>query len=267
MDTLNTLPLYLSPCMGNIFELPNNQGYAVSNFYNYKFQLIYTNSYGHRTGQRTWNLFDTLEYSHGIRSSVKLQNGSYIIAGQTSGPSHIQEGFHGNLIAINSNLTDTLWTKKYQYKYQNIGRSTAFFYVNTAPNGSIWVAGLTALNRQSNAVTFLMHLSSTGTVLSQKHFNLTTGRNGPAYLSATSDGGCIVSILESGGNNDKQAIFIKLRADGSTQWTNEYGMTGQVPDDPLFIGKTQNPNEYWLFYNAGTVNAQNNYNGSLFLRQ
>jgi hypothetical protein len=77
VDTLNSTTY---PLMNAVFEQPNNQGYAISTFENYDFNLIYTDLYGHRTSQKSWAIFDSLQVGQFTRNITKMPNGNYAVA-------------------------------------------------------------------------------------------------------------------------------------------------------------------------------------------
>jgi Secretion system C-terminal sorting domain len=252
VDTLDTTTY---PVMAATFELPNSQGYAVSTFANYDFNLIYTDLYGHRTGQKSWNLFDTLEIASATRNIYKLPNNNYLVALQVNNSNGTE--FYGGLVLLNSTLTDTIWTKKYTFTYQNVIRPHKLFFIKQAQDGSIWILGDAFLNG-SSAVNVLSHLSISGNIITQTPFLLSTGLNFASSLLPTADGGCIIGLTEAQNANQstRQAAFVKVNAAGTQQWYKSYGNPNYQDSDP-FVLKAPNPNEYWLIYHEGRTTANN----------
>jgi hypothetical protein len=254
VDTLNTLPVLLSTPMASVFELDNNQGYAVSTFANYNFNLIYTDINGQRTGQKTWNVFDTLVCSFFTRNATKMPNGNYAVAVLLKNPT--TPVYYGGIIMMNSTLTDTLWTKKYTYAVPNNTVSGVnLFYLDTAPNGTLWVAGSVVLNNATLPL-MLLHLDANGNIISQNHYPLLDYYNYPYHILATPDGGCIVGLIEkqSSSTTTYQASFVKVNASGQQVWYKQYGNAMYRDDSPIST-KAQSPNEYWLIYHAGRTGS------------
>jgi hypothetical protein len=252
IDTLSTLPDLATPIMGNVFELPNNQGYAVSNFANYNMNLIYTDINGHRTGQKSWRTTDTLNSSHSIRSSTKLTNGQHLIVTQERGACITCD--YGGMYCFGNDLQDTLWTRKFRYAYQGQAYPIFLDYVKEAADHSIWTTGLMSFN--ANIISHITHISANGNIIGQNHLTLTTGLNVVENLLPTPDGGCLISMVEAQNNlgNTYQVAFVKVNALGQQEWYKQYGTIGKR-DEYSFVFRATNPNEYWLVYTEGTTTS------------
>jgi hypothetical protein len=262
-DTLSTYPNYTSPTMSNVFELPNNEGYAISTFKNYNLHIIYTDQYGQRTGHKDWDLFGDIISAHTICTSIKMRDGNYMIAGI------LQDTMTSNylntacLVVLDERLNDTLWTKKYQYIYQDSAVHTFFFGITKAVDNTIWVKGQVTIDGYPQIL--LMHTDNNGQILSFRHYPSPSGyyANTNIWLTATDDGGCIFSADErtvTGGEYTSQAVFVKVDANGNQEWKHSFGSTAYgAKDFPLFIAKATQSNEYWLFYKANTrINTERN---------
>jgi Secretion system C-terminal sorting domain len=252
IDTLSTLPDLATPIMGNVFELPNNQGYAVSNFANYNMNLIYTDINGHRTGQKSWRTTDTLNSSHSIRSSTKLTNGQHLIVTQERGACITCD--YGGMYCFSNDLQDTLWTRKFRYAYQGQAYPIFLDFVKEAADHSIWTTGLMSFN--ANIISHITHISANGNIIGQNHFTLTTGLNFVQNILPTPDGGCLISMVEAQNNlgNTYQVAFVKVNALGQQEWYKQYGTIGKR-DHYSFAFRAANPNEYWLVYTEGTTTS------------
>ena len=256
VDTLNTLPVVTAPTMGNIFELPNNQGYAVSNFANYDLSLIYTDLYGQRTGQKSWKILDSLNSSHTWRSSTKRADGSYLIVTQERGSCNLCA--YGGMYCLNNDLQDTLWAKKYRYNYQGVEYPIYFDFVKEAQDYTIWATGTMAFN--GGIISQISHLDVNGNIIAQNHFTLSTGRNFVSHLLPTADGGCIMGFEEAQTANQStiQATFVKVNANGVQQWYKSYGNPAYRDAEP-FILRAASPNEYWLIYTEGANTSNSDF--------
>jgi Secretion system C-terminal sorting domain len=248
-----------------VFELPSSQGYAVSTFANYDFNLIYTDLYGQRTGQKSWNLFDTLTVGQFTRNITKTSNGNYIAAIFLKNPT--TPVYYGGLVMLNNNLTDTIWVKKYTYTANNyVVEGQNLFYVQEANDGTLWAVGNVGLNNGSSQIlpVWLMHLTSNGTIISQHHYALPTGLNYsyPQHLMATSDGGCLIGLIQklNGLESTYQTAFIKVNATGQQEWYKQYG-NPNYPDIDPYVFRAINSSEYWLAYTEGTNNSRSRFKG------
>ena len=256
VDTLNTLPFQPGPAMGNVFELPSNQGYAVSHFANYFLNITYTDINGQRTGQKSWKIADSLSSSHSTRSCTKRADGSYLIVTQERGNCGTCD--YGGIYCLNNYLEDTLWTKKIRYNYQSVEYPIFLDYVKAAPNNTIWTAGLMAFN--SNVISHITHLSANGNIIAQNHFTLSTGRNFVQYLLPTPDGGCLIGLIEAGNSSPstQQVTFLKVNAAGQQEWYRQFGNTAYRDADP-FVLRAANANEYWLVFTEGANTSNDNF--------
>jgi Secretion system C-terminal sorting domain len=264
VDTLNTHPSYTVPAMSNVFELPNNTGYAVCNFKNYDCHVTYTNQYGRRTGQKNFNVFDTLIFTMRIHSSATLLDGSHIIAGVTAAPSQDYSTVEGGLVAFKPDMSDTLWTRKYRYIQQGISLPLYFLQIKRASDGTLWILADALPLSFTYARPVILHLTSTGNIISQQHYVPNTHEVSPSslFLLPTKDGGCIFSNLDATlglGWTGYQAGFLKVRADGSQEWYKQFGIAGGS-DNPLFVAEAAQPKEYWLFYRAALDTLLNGKN-------
>jgi Secretion system C-terminal sorting domain len=256
VDTLNTLPILALPPMGNVFELPNNQGYAVSNFANYKLNIIYTDINGQRTGGKAWKIADSLNSSHSTRSSTKLLDGSYLIVTQELGACTFCN--YGGVYCLRNDLQDTLWTKKYQYTTIDTTYSIYFDYAKTAADGTVWLTG--TMSFPTGVISHITHINSDGSIIGQNHFPLSTGKNYVYNLLPAADGGCMIGLVEYSNfsNESDQVALVKVNAAGQQEWYKQYGNPNYRDVEP-FILRAATPNEYWLVYNEGTSTGNSNF--------
>ena len=147
-------------------------------------------------------------------SVQETNDGGYIITGDTdsfgTGTSDVY------LIKTNAN-GDTLWTRTYGGSWQDNG-----FSVRQTRDGGYVVAGLTNSFTAGSSDAYLIRTNATGDTLWTRSFGGSNYEEGRC-VRQTSDGGYVMTGLQSFGTSGWRVWLIKTNASGDTIWTRTFG--------------------------------------------
>jgi hypothetical protein len=201
-------------------------------------------------------------------SLKRLSNGDILQIGLVGDNGNIDSAFGAVVYRIHSDLSDSIWTKKYQY---NDLHWTINLDALEMGNGNIVVAGLYYHSYSTSLYEYIVRgwlymLDSLGNRLWEKSFNFPTSNAGGSLreIKRAHDGGFIIGALSSAGRthpaipnwNSGDGWVIKTDSLGNEQWRHKMTTGSQWYDSEPIIVPTSDGN-----YVVGQVMLYEEYNG------
>jgi hypothetical protein len=203
-------------------------------------------------------------------SLKRLANGDILQLGFISDLGNDDSAFGGIVYRIHSDISDTIWSRKYQFNNLNL---TINLDAIEMGNGNIAVAGLYYHSYSPSLYEYIVRgwlymLDSLGNRLWEKSFNFPTSNAGGSLreIKRAHDGGFLIGALASAGRthpanpnwNSADGWVIKTDSLGNEQWRHKMTTGSQWYDSEPIIVPTSDGN-----YVVGQVVTFENFNGYL----
>lgn len=165
------------------------------------------------TWQRTYGSPELDDFAEDI---LQTAEGDYVFTGSANGSTANNYDIY---LVKTDRVGNILWTRFFGGEGMDKGAKV----VTTQDNGFAIVGMTQSFSNGGDSDVYLVRTDSEGHEMWSMTYRQPSTNEGGLGLAATADGGFIISGYAESATGDEELYLLKIREDGSVQWSNQYG--------------------------------------------